>query len=62
MGFRMCYRTPDGNVATEERPSLASVCGRLPQLAEDFGDVWVRETTGGAIVLVYSLTENMDRP
>lgn len=60
--YRICFRRPDGNIDTEDKPSLASVCGRLPQLAEDHGDIWVRDINGGAIILIYSSTGCLDRP
>jgi hypothetical protein len=63
MQYRICYRRwPNGPVEMQDSKNLPSLMGTLAHLAEDYSEIWVRDLTGGAIILVYDRAGRLSRP
>lgn len=60
--YTICYRRRDGGVETIEAKNAASLGGHLAHLMYDYPAIWVRQNPGGAIVLVYDKSGELDRP
>lgn len=60
--YVVSWRRPDGHVESQDAVDNCSMLLILLQKMNHFKSVWVRESCGGAIVLVYDAYGNLQRP